>query len=248
MSPHRRDSGKTTHKPESTNDFDQAVNAYVELLVEEEKKNFQEGLESAAQQENKLRQQVQEAMQEFYQKYKSGYKAIREAMGAEKPEITEETLALLDNEKAFVEAIENGQPIYELLGFSFDMVTNFYTALTTLFEKEEYEKVRDGFFFLITISPQTAEFWTGLAVAETKLKEYDKAKEAFFNALELDPTSQEAYLGCLHVLTQTNSIDEAEKLCEQGLELAKLHAEESWSEELNELLTEAKNVLKTDFS
>jgi tetratricopeptide (TPR) repeat protein len=247
----RRTSEKTKGNPHSQisedSNLDHAVNAYIDLLVEEEKEHFQDGLDSPIQQENKIRQQVQEAMQEFYQRYKSGYKAISDAMKTETPALTHDTLAILEDEKAFLDAIENGKPLYVLLGYSFETVTEFYTALTTLFEKEEYEKVRDGFFFLITISPETAEFWTGLAVAETKLKEYGKAKEAFSNALELDPTSQEAYLGCLHTLMHLDRADDAEKLCDQGIQLAKLYSDQEWAQELTELLTEAKNVLQSNF-
>jgi tetratricopeptide (TPR) repeat protein len=221
---------------------------YIKLLLEDEEENFQEGLESFEQRAQKLKDRVMEAIEDFSTKYEHGFEVIcesLEAKGKEKPQIPQEYLEAFNNLDTFMEFFEEGTSIYEMLGFSDETLSEFYNALNSLYEKNEYTKVRDGFFFLITICPERADFWTGLGIASNKLHEYEKAIEAFLEALDLDPTSQEAYIGCLHAYTRLNKLQDAYNLCDTGIEYAIQRGDELWAKELESFLIEAKNVVAT---
>ena len=240
-----------TSQAEDKSDFDNAVQEYTDLIIDEEKKNFQAGVESFAEHKAKVRQQLYDTMHEFSKNYENGFKALCDALeeeGQERPVVSEEALKIFNDHTAFMKEIKEGRSIYELLGFSYETVLTFYKALNKLFEKKEYETVKDGLIFLTTISPNTVEFWVSLGMTFSKLGDYDNAIENFLYALELDPTSQDAYLGCIHAYVQTNNVDEADKLCDHGIELAKVNTDQVWAGDLETVLTNVKTVIKTNFS
>lgn len=228
---------------------DMAMKDYIDLLLEEEKEDFQEGLETFEAHAEKRRLELKEAMQEFYDRYTNGLKTISDALvaqGLERPEVPEENLQVFDDPDQLLEAVESGRPLYELLGFTLARLLEFYKVLNTLYAAEKYQDVKDGFFFLITCAPDNATFWCGLGVVSCKLQEYDKAQDAFLEALELDPTSKEAYLGCVHAYLKQDKAQEAEELCDSGIALAQENSDEPWAQDLEMTLVEAKNVLKSD--
>jgi tetratricopeptide (TPR) repeat protein len=249
---HLHDLSQAIQKPRTLKSedgaFEHAVKEYTDILINDEKKSFQPGLETFSQRAEKVRTQVQDAMNEFYEKCGAGFKAICEVLQAQNepvPQVSEENLAIFEDPEALMNAVENGSSIYQLLGFSSETLEQFYKALMSLFESQEYEKVQNGFFFLITISAQTADFWTGLGIAETKLKKYEKAKETFMHAIQLDPLSQDAYLGYMHVCVLTNRLDDALNLCDEAITYVQSNSETPGAAELEMLLIEAKSVLKT---
>jgi tetratricopeptide (TPR) repeat protein len=144
------------------------------------------------------------------------------------------------NSDSFVHGLEEASDPSELLGISYDTLTHFYTTLTTLFQQQEYVKVRDGFHFMTFLCPKTAEYWSALGLTETQLQKYDKAEEAYLEALELDPSSQEIYLGCLNVYIQQQEFSQAEALCDKGI----LYAQDNNNVELEQTLRAAKQELK----
>lgn len=224
------------------------IQAYADIVVEEEKESYQGetgALENTQTHAARVREQVVHAMHEFYECVDKGYKAIcraLEAAGEEIPEVPDENLKIFEDADAFMNARLEGTPIYELLGYSFETLTRFYNALDTLFQQGDNEKVRDGFYFMITISPKTTEYWIALGLAEIKLKKYDKAEEAYLKALDLDPSNPNSYLGCLHAYEKQDKFGEAEALCDKGI----LYAQKQENAALEALLIDAKQELKSD--
>ena len=133
--------------------------------------------------------------------------------------------------------------MYKLLGFSPEVLRKCYEAATELLEKGKVSEARDGFFFLVTISPKIAPAWTGLGITYARLGAYDNAEAAFLQALELALSLKEAYLGLLFVYRETKQRDKALALCDQGIHHAERAAHELWAHELTTLLINAKNQL-----
>jgi tetratricopeptide (TPR) repeat protein len=212
------------------------LQAYADLVIAEDAKNFREGLETVSTHAEKLRVQVTQAAEEYYQASINGYKAICEALNFQMPEVPKENLKILENQQAFKDAISEGKQIAEILGYSYETMTCFYTALLPFFEKEEYQKARDGLFFLITICPQVPEYWISLGIAETKLSHYEEAEKAFSSCLELDPFSQDAYKGLLYLYTLLQKREESIALCNDGISLAQSHPENERAIELEKML------------
>jgi len=212
------------------------LDSFLQACLEEEKKNFHEGVRSFSQHAEALSHKFHDAMHEYRQSYERGFQAFEEYL---KPDTDEKRAEFTQNPELFLEAVENGAAIWALLGFSFEALVQFYEFLSRLFDAKEYQKVKDGFIFLTTVSSETALFWTGLGIVLTRLHQYEQADEAFVQAIELDPKSADAYLGAIHLYVKQKQYQEAITLADQGIAYAQAHR----ANELEDLLVEAKKEL-----
>ncbi|MBA3237239.1 MAG: hypothetical protein H0T62_02675, partial [Parachlamydiaceae bacterium] len=70
----------------------------------------------------------------------------------EMPKVDSERLKIFNNPTAFSEALEAGDQIYEILGFSSDDLLAFQKIAVGFFNKREFHKACDAFSFLVTIA------------------------------------------------------------------------------------------------
>lgn len=213
------------------------LDEFVASVLEEEKKTFQEGVQTFPQYANALSHKIYKAVEEFRQSYARGLAAFGEFLNAKN---SDEQAAITTDREHFMEAVENGASIWALLGVSFESLNLFYESLTEAFAAKQYDKVKDGCIFLTTIASDTEIFWVGLGIVLTKLQEYERAAVAFDQALQLDPNSVDAYLGVIHLHIKQKQFTEALKLCRQGLDRSEV------SQELHALLSEAKEMLSQE--
>jgi tetratricopeptide (TPR) repeat protein len=224
-------------------EFETDIEGFIEAVLDEEKQDYQPTLESFQVHANKIRQEIGDAMHAFQRNYHSGYEAICEALDAEgvqRPQVSPENLAIFDDSLAFMEALDEGKAIYQLLGFTPEIMKKFYEIAVSLAEKNKYEKARDAFYFLVTIASDIAIFWLGLGLCNAKMLHFSAAADDFRRSLELDPQSSDAYLGAIHALLQDGKQDEADAICDQGLDFALKNRPEPLAESLGSILEEAK--------
>lgn len=223
------------------------LNDFINAVLEEEKKEFQPGLETFQMHAVKIRQEITDSMKEFEKQYSDGFATISENLekdGLQTPSVRPEALAIFDDPIAFQNALEQGKEIYQLLEFSPDTMKKFFEVALNLVKNGDFDKAKDVFYFLVTIASQTAAFWLGLGYSNAKIQNYEEARGAFRQVIDLDPKNGDAYLGCMNALLKKNASDEALKVCEEGLAFASAHKEEEWGQSLEELLVEARRLIK----
>ena len=174
-----------------------------------------------------IRGNVREVLYEFQVKYRRGYETIcqwLEAHGIKPPKLH------IDD---------------TLLGLTPEELNNLYKAAYQFVQDKEFAKGRDAFYFLVTLAPDTFDFWLGLAISCTHLKEYEAALDASLKAIEIDPTKSAGYKNAIHLYVRADSIDKALELCKQGSTLASRNRKEPWSQELHSVLEEAQSYIIT---
>ncbi|MBS0654493.1 MAG: hypothetical protein JSR46_01840 [Verrucomicrobia bacterium] len=247
---------------EENEQLNQDIEEYADLVVADEREHYQPnegfGVEGPEAHFARIRQQVIHAQHEFYQTLSLGYKAICEALtaaGEPIPEVSAEGLALMGDHNAFYNALRNGAPIYELLGFSPETMDTFHKALNTQLENQDFDKARSGYFFMNSICPERPDYWKALGQAEAQLGHYEEAEAAYKKSLNiyvnrefLDLFSvKESYLDLLSVYVTQGSADkraEANAICNAAITYAQDLRDKLGGEELYQTLLAAKNELK----
>ena len=110
-------------------EFEKDVNSLIDVVLEEEKKTFQPGVESFQLHASKMRQKISDSIVEFQTHFADGYQVVCDGLdtqGFERPEIDEEGLAIFDDPDALIEALDEGRKVYELLGFTPVHLMQFY--------------------------------------------------------------------------------------------------------------------------
>lgn len=228
-------------------DFQKEVNAYIDVLLEREKRDFRPGgLEPFESHARKIRTQISGVLNQFQERYKNGYQAIvqyLQSQGISQVGVSDDALEVFQDVDTFMNELEQGKEIYELLGFSTEQITQFFTSASYFLQEENFEKARDAFYFLTIIAPEIGMFWLGLSISLTKLGDDDASLSACFEAIDIDPQNPETYLQALHLLVQKKEFEKALALCDQGIALGQQN--EPWAEELESTLQIAKNYIKT---
>ncbi len=227
--------------------FEASITTFADAVIEDEKSRFQPGIESFQVHANKIREEIHDSMVKFQQNFQKGYETVKIWLvkhGFVPPIISEENISLLQNKEEYQKHLNEGRALYEILGFSEKDLKDFYKAAYQLTQDKDFVKGRDACFFLVTISPQTADFWFGLAVCATQLKEHDTALDATLHLIELDPKRLEGYLNGVHIYLQKNDIDKAFRLCQKGIDFAKISSEEEWTKNFILALEKIANVIR----
>lgn len=191
--------------------MNQELEEYIELVVAQEKKHFQEGgVELFSEHADKIRHQLRLVLQDFYNSYYRGYKALCDELHTKPKEISLETLK------------------------------NFYQVAHTFLNEKQYEKARDAFYCLVAIAPSFSPFWLALAISYAHLNELELSLSASLQAIELDPRNADGYVNCLYVYRRLQDHEKALRLCEQGLQFAQEHEEEPWAQKLKNRLEKVR--------
>ncbi len=101
--------------------------------------------------------------------------------------MSDEGLQLLDDADALAEALEDGKTFQQIVGFSDDVLADFYEVAARLLEEGRYEEAGNAFVFLTTVNPNLSELWLGLGMAHQFQKDYDNAMAAYEAAKEAEP-------------------------------------------------------------
>lgn len=239
--------------------FEHAVDEYAESIIEMEKEEFRPGLETFESHAAKIKSKVSETMHAFYDSYTHGYNVLLDELAKMLP-VTDpavdplepfkakaENIKKLDDPVEFMNFLNAGHSIYELLGFTYEAVCKFYEAGIHLVEQKRFEDARDGFYFLVTIAPLVGEAWLALGYAYAECKQQDAAIQACAHAVDLMPNKPDAYLTFARVFIEMQDFEQAKKVCEVGLSYASEHAKEAWAKELITYLEEGKRQIDVLF-
>lgn len=235
--------------------FDQVVEQYADSVAELEKAEFTPGIETVERHVEKVKQRVSDAMHAFYTSYNHGYtvllNALSEQLGPRTPDrdplapyrAKTDKIQIFEDPVAFMDFLTTGHAIYELLGFSPEILEQFYKTARRLVEEKRFEDARDGFYFLVTIAPMVGEAWLGLGYSYAQCKETEAAILALTQGVNLMPTKPDSYLTFCRVYIDMQDFEEAKKVCDLGIAHANTHKNEPWAKELVEYLQEAKKQI-----
>lgn len=232
-------------------DFEQAVDKYLDMAVEIEKKEYSADLEPFESYAKKLRSRLSDVLHKFQTNYRNGYKAIIAELQKEHPK---EDLApyqakpdigrLIDDPNGFIDFITQGKTLYELLGFSDEAIIRFFEVANSFIENRRFKEARDAFYFLAALAPNYDEFWLNLGYAYSQLGEYSAAIEAYLRAIDIDPKNASSYLTCVATFVRMQDFEQALKVIDMGLDLALSHPHDPWSEELKSQLEESRREIE----
>lgn len=227
--------------------FQQAIQDYADSVVALEKEEFKSGLESFESHASKIRNHISSSMHAFYDTYHRGYailfKELERSLKADALDPFRSKVSnikLLEDPMAFMNFLSSGHSIYELLGFTPEVVSRFYEVAHSLVEAKRYEEARDSFYFLVTIAPMLWEAWLGLGYCYAQCKEPNAAIQACCQAVDIMPTKPDAYLTFARVCIEMQDFEQAKKICDVGIAYAKEHHDLPWAKELIDYMEEAK--------
>lgn len=244
----RHTPGLHTGEREKDPEQERYIQAYADAMGEREKVRYQPApgaLEGVKAHIARVRQQSEQEVRELFDAFEKGYEVIVDALKDAGDPVPTMSAGVEDSE-SLTQAIQEGTPIYEDIGFSPGTMNRMFEVLNNLFQLEEYEKVRIGFSFMTTICPITPEYWSALGFAEMQLKNNDKAEAAFQKAQQLDPSDQDTYLALMAVYADQGKYTEAESLCDQAISYARENSFLPGAGVLEQTMLEAKLALKSE--
>jgi len=106
--------------------------------------------------------------------------------------------------------MEEGKPLYELLGLTTQAIATMYEAACHLLDTDKDEASRCGFRLLLVLAPHMADFWMGYGVSLIRLKKLEEAISSLERAVSLDPNSVQALLLLCRALAEAGRKSEAE--------------------------------------
>lgn len=213
--------------------FEKAANEYIEsaLLVEKEKYN-PSSLKPFATQAAQIRGEMEKALYDFYTNFSAGYSVFsKQGFTIDFEKVNSDQL----NQK-----LEEGESLQKIFGISDETLNNLYGIACNLYEEKRFEEAKNAFYFLTCLTPNIQQIWMGLGQTYCELQQYDEAIKNLLHAITLDRTNIDAYLSCLHALYSIHDVDKAKTVCEEGISFCEEHN----FQELNQMLHEAKEVIK----
>jgi hypothetical protein len=144
----------------SESDFEKAIDAYADTVIAKEKEGYSNTLESFEVHAKATREKVREAMHSFQKGFGHGYTILLEEIeamikeGDTKAAPIEKYKAkldkadiLADGEKFAAYLSEEGNAIYQLLGFKTETLGVFYAAACRLVQKSVMKRQKMAFTF-----------------------------------------------------------------------------------------------------
>ena len=231
----------------------QAVNAFIDLAVEKQKKTFHSDLESFDSFSSKLRSEMEKYLHTFHAQFYGGYEVLvatldKEMQKTDTPSyrIRKEAWQLLQEPDVLFERFQEGKTLQEILGLSFETVLKFYEAACALFEAKRMHEARNALFFLTTISPQIPEFWCAKSSAHLELNEFEEAIDTAEEAYALIPEKADALFSLIRAYIKMGDFDKALLVCDQGLGKAKEYPHLAWAKTLENNLQAAKQYIEQE--
>lgn len=234
--------------------FEHALNDYIEQALTQAKKEYKPGIEPFSVQADKIRQKIREWFFAYQSSYIKGYQVLLNELAKILPEEKEgDPLApfrlgdqgrkILDDPEAFTDQLAKGIPIFQIMGFTEEVLGKFYEAACHLVMEKSYTEAKDAFFFLVTIAPYFSQCWLGLGYCYLQCGENEAAIIACSRALDLDPSNADHYLTFARIFIQMKDFAKAKQVCDLGIVYAAEHPDEPWVPELRVLMEEAKRQI-----
>lgn len=93
--------------------------------------------------------------------------------------ISKETQAKLKSKERLKKELAEGKNGQQIIGFSQEVMSQFYGVTYHLFENSRYAEAADAFLFLVTLNPQRHDYWLGLGMSTQRLGNFEAAIDAY---------------------------------------------------------------------
>ncbi len=218
-------------------EFDQAINHYIDLALESEKATYSSQLESFDAYAEKFRKKLSEYLHSTKEHFLHGYELLLSELEKSKVDMTPfvfdfRKLSEVDSVEKLVQYWSEGRELYELFGYTPKELIALYNAAHTIVERGHIEDGYEAYLFIVTIAPHFREAWLNFGFTCCELSDYLSGIEAYASALDLDPTKADAYLCIKDAYLKLANEESASKACQLGIEYALEHKHEPWAEEL----------------
>ena len=242
----KKSSGKSF---DETVTLDNAIDHYVDIVLEDQKQNYTSQLESFESYESKFREKAKEELYSFKDHFLKGYELLLSELKLEFKDdeaalapfvIRDDKFAAIDSFEKITQFFGQEKLLYQLLEYTPQMLTQLYKAAYKITEEKRFQDGYDAYFFLISIAPHIREAWLNFGFACSMLGEHLSGVEAFSRALELDPTKADSYLAICGAYMKVDNYDDASRVCDIGIGFAEKHASEPWATDLTSALNQAK--------
>lgn len=155
--------------------------------------------------------------------------------------MTEEALELLQDPDALGDVMAEGKTFKEIVGFSDEVMDDFYEVAAKLLEERRLEEAQNAFTFLTTMDPGVAIYWHGFGMANQWNGEIETALNAYRAAIDIDPLTVEPYFQAVGCLVEEGDVEQAAQIVATVFEY--LHElEENDIEGLEELRETAETL------
>lgn len=240
---------------ESDHNFEEALSIYINAVIAAEgKKVYKSFLQPFSVREQEIRNKMQESFHLFQNSFAKGYRTLVEELKQDKSssdllplaKVEPGKLKFFSDTEGLMKALEEGNSIYELLGFKEESLNVFYHKTIQLMEHKKFERARDICHFLVTIAPGVSQFWILLGKCDANLHAYETAIIELLRAIELDPTEVIAYLDLIDLFLEMREFNKASGLCDVGMQFAQEHRNEPWSEPLRTKLEAEKRQIRKE--
>ena len=165
----------------------------------------------------------------------------------EKYRIKESSQKVLDSPHELFLFLAEGKMLYELFGFTTEVMLDFYQAAISLLNDDRFEDAHDAFFFLASIAPRVSEFWRGLAFSCMQLSRFDEACENCQKAIESDPQGVESYLTAVRIFCSMQDYERAHSFINETISYAKKFQGVTWAEDLSRAMIESRDFVRHSF-
>lgn len=224
------------------------IDQYIDLLVKREQEGYASKLESFASYKEKFRQKASDALHQFKNDFLTGYQTLIAELEPTTKNmqpfvISKTTLESLNSLEKITAFLDRGSSLYELFGYSDEVLATFYKAAHKIVEERRFKEGYNAYFFIVTIAPHIREAWLNIGYTLCQLGEPLTGIEAFAKAFELDPTNPDSYLATAGAYETHGDIAKSHKTCDIGIRLAELHKDANWAPELERRLEAAKRHL-----
>lgn len=152
--------------------------------------------------------------------------------------IPEEAIKRMQQPDFLMNAIDAGQTLQEIIGYSDETMEGFYQIANKLYAEAKHEEAKDAFLFLTTMNPNIYAFWIGLGMSFQMIEEYEEAILAYEYACKLENSLAFPWFHAANCFMLIGNKDLAKSYYLTAKELAQDKAESK------EVFTRAENALK----
>jgi len=226
--------------------LDKYIKSVEKSLFEDIENDFNpRGLESFEIYSNRMKAKFESQLKEFREHVNDGYEVLMKKLQEleEKNELprdiadyqlTKEQMDLLEDRRQLEKLEKQKTQVYELFGFSEEIMEEFYQAAVDLYKNKLYEESRNAFVCLTFLNPENSVFWTGLGSSLSILREDERALEAFQFAILYDPVSIEHYVNAVGCCLALNNKEEALNILKVAMDIVDSEEDEETLESLKD--------------
>jgi hypothetical protein len=114
------------------------------------------------------------------------------------------------DQKSIEESLDQGVPLFEILGLEPQIIANMYAISFYLLDQKRDGEASYAFRLLTLLAPYMVDFWIGSGLSLLRCNDLAAAREALERALVMDPSSRQALVLLCRVLIQQGCRGEAE--------------------------------------